>query len=310
MGTLFLFGAGASFGSGACRPNPPPLGRGPDGLFRRLQRVRGTVASTITGDDAQRFEENFEAGMEAFHASNGGRLTLPFMRETAIFLLEHHPLPRNAYVQLLSGIRQRNDAATFASLNYDMLLEDSAAIAGYAGVIYTMSPLPKGTLRVLKPHGSANIIINPDQMRFAGFEFIMNSAACAVDGEAKPLTGREALAYLREPGQSLAPIMALYAPSKLPVIGKTALEQGQRFWADSVKSASRIFLVGVSLQEHDAHIWDPLSGSDASLFVVDPYPDQILEWSKRRRRAAATHLAREFAHEGVERILKVMDQRR
>ncbi len=37
MSSAFLFGAGASFGSGNCYPEPPPLGNGLDGLFKNYR---------------------------------------------------------------------------------------------------------------------------------------------------------------------------------------------------------------------------------------------------------------------------------
>ncbi len=60
LSTLFLFGAGASFGSGPGRPNNPPLGKD---LFTAL--ASDGAAALVPDAVARIFNAKFEVGMGA-----------------------------------------------------------------------------------------------------------------------------------------------------------------------------------------------------------------------------------------------------
>jgi hypothetical protein len=78
MSTVFLFGAGASYGSGDCSPNCPPVG---PHLFPELQRWGG-VASTVGDALRDKFDADFEEGMEEFFRTRPTDTTT-FLREMA-----------------------------------------------------------------------------------------------------------------------------------------------------------------------------------------------------------------------------------
>jgi protoporphyrinogen oxidase len=94
MSTVFLFGAGASYGSGECYPKNPPLG---PGLFAELQRWGG-VAATVDEDLRRTFEGDFEKGMEHFFRTRNSDIT-PFLREMADYFAQFEPGPNNYYGQ-------------------------------------------------------------------------------------------------------------------------------------------------------------------------------------------------------------------
>jgi hypothetical protein len=81
VSSLFLFGAGASFGSGPCAPSAPPLG---SRLFDEL-RAAGGVASEVSEDLAESFRQDFEAGMDRFWSEHNVR-TSELLRDMARYL--------------------------------------------------------------------------------------------------------------------------------------------------------------------------------------------------------------------------------
>src|SRR5690606_33824911 len=103
MSTIFLLGAGASYGSDGCTPYNPPLGNGEDGLFNKLLSENG-VAKYINENDselAEMFMENFEQGMDSFREKYPSKVT-SFHREMARYFIKFIPEQKNLYIKLLN----------------------------------------------------------------------------------------------------------------------------------------------------------------------------------------------------------------
>ena len=148
MATLILLGAGASFGSEPYNDAlTPPLGKD---LFAKLV-ARGGVASRIPDDLKRVFYNDFEEGMAQF-ALRHSRHVQAFQRELALYLESFTPSGTSHYSELLTDTANKN--VIFASLNYDMMLEETATRRGFR---YNYSDIREyGAVRVLKPHGSIN----------------------------------------------------------------------------------------------------------------------------------------------------------
>jgi hypothetical protein len=169
MGTVFLFGAGASYGSCDCTPYCPPLGTK---LFSELQG-RGGVAAEVTGALRDKFENDFERGMEEFFRYRNTETTA-FLREMADYFAQFEPGPKNYYVELARIVAQAKSSVVLATTNYEMLLELAVKRAGY-NIVYDKPPYyPKGGIPVLKLHGSCNFL--PDfqggGLRGIGFDVL------------------------------------------------------------------------------------------------------------------------------------------
>ena len=127
MPALIFFGAGASYGSGDVQPCCPPLGNGSDGLFARLEATAG-LAAQLPEDLKQLFRTDFEKGMARFYEFADGNI-MRFQREMAAYLASFKPGTANEYIKLIRLIGPRR--AIYASLNYDLLFELSAASLGW-----------------------------------------------------------------------------------------------------------------------------------------------------------------------------------
>ena len=125
MSSIFLFGAGASYGSGPCTPRPPPLGTQ---LFAELQAVGG-VAATVDTDLANEFMRDFEAGMDRFRVECNIEV-IKLLRDMARFFAPFEPLPGNSYLELLRVLDGTRKKAVMVTTNYDLLIEHAVVQSG------------------------------------------------------------------------------------------------------------------------------------------------------------------------------------
>ena len=94
-GTVFLFGAGASYGSNI--QGTPPLGAG---LFEELRRFNPDAWGSISGDLATRFRSDFEEGMK----SVAPHALASLQRAMAAYFFDFVPRASSLYVELARRI--------------------------------------------------------------------------------------------------------------------------------------------------------------------------------------------------------------
>ena len=266
MASVILLGAGASFGSGDVSPCAPPLGNGPDGLFTRLVAAGGEAANLPKTLSAH-FRNDFEKGMAEFYEYSDGNI-MRFQREMAAYLAKFNPGPANAYVRLIRAIGARR--AIYASLNYDLLFELSAASLGL-NTRYETEAMGS-EIRLLKLHGSSNFWpdIPVGMLRNCT---IKRSGRADVQAPIRPLNQEETL-FRCENEDSLAPAIAMYAKGKAVKISPDYVEQQQAFWQTSVKDAKHVFIVGVRVNDADAHVWSELAKTKALVTYFGKPPDR------------------------------------
>lgn len=149
MTALFLFGAGASFGSGPCHPHEPPLG---SCLFSALRALGGT-ASRLPDELARIFEKDFELGMSQFRYQYPGYAT-DILRDMAAYFAPFKPLDGNAYIELAQMLATRRERSILSTTNYDLLIEHAIMQSGFE-VSYSAKPDVPSAMTVLKIHGRA-----------------------------------------------------------------------------------------------------------------------------------------------------------
>ena len=263
MRVAILFGAGASFGAGPVAPETPPLGAD---LFGRLcARFPGSWGS-LDPDMERGFRDNgFESGMEVMW--RGGFAQQPLLDMTRYFA-EFRSVEKTAYDRVVAMIEQNADTdhTTFASLNYDCLLEQSLRALG-RGVSYTSKR--NGEPFVLKPHGSCNWIM-PRSVTFTSST--MTNVGTYYEGPLECVWPDEMLAMLDE-GYSMPGAMSLYAPGKPSPVAPTFIAGIRQQWADAVAVADLVVTIGARPFIEDEWVWGPIISRRAWTLLVGDQGD-------------------------------------
>lgn len=276
---LVVLGAGASFGSEVCKTNVPPLG---DQLFKRLEERSG-IASTLSDDIKEIFHSDFESGMaeflgkEIFHA---GR----FQRELALYLSSFTPTAENLYFELLDIFRS---GTTFATLNYDLLLERVVLARGHQ---YRYDVGGSATnVSILKPHGSSNFWPDIPLHNFRGCTIVnLNPEAPDLMAPVRPLPPDEAYERCLL-DDSLSPAMSMYAKGKQVRSCPDFVSNQQLLFKYACERATTIHVIGVKVVPEDDHIWEPIAKSSARLVYFGSSADSHLfnGWRFRSKRKNA-----------------------
>lgn len=267
-----LFGAGASFGSGGCSPYAPPLG---NDLFFKLNEQGGNFSKLNADIKAKFIEHGFETGMASIE--DDSRNITPMQKEMACYLSKFFIKNDNAYARLFNKLRTELSEITIATLNYDLLIEQAITINGH-NVDYNADG--KG-VSLLKPHGSSNFLPQlPLGWNISG-NVIIGGGTYFEGLDTKAVGSHDEVKKWCENSRNsdLSPVLALYQKGKRIVINNELINNIQRKYVDAISQSNLIFVVGVKYVEHDNHIWDSLSSSNAKIVIVDPYPDDTVRWA-------------------------------
>jgi len=298
MSTVFLFGAGASKGSGDCYPENPPLG---SELFDELQR-RGGVASTVDADLRRTFRADFEKGMADFFRARNPDIT-PFLREMADYFAQFEPGPKNYYGQLAKIVAEAKGSVVFATTNYEALIEIAVTQAGYSIAYNKPAQYPKGGIPVLKLHGSCNFLPDFQGGGIRGISFDLTPkpdlpleeiSSSIYDGRVRIASSLAEVRSFCRQEDSVAPALGLYMLGKPVMWCRSFVEYQQDVWRKAIKRAGRIYVIGAGVYEHDDHIWDVLEDAKGQLRYIDPYPEPFLEWCADRGRKSASVIQGSF----------------
>ncbi|EMN6297104.1 hypothetical protein WB514_004612 [Vibrio parahaemolyticus] len=283
----FIFGAGASYGSGRCIPSNPPLGIH---LYSELVKLGGAF-SNLNGEAKKGFEsEGFEAGMAA--VPNNSTIINPLQKELACYLSSFNITQDNAYVRLFNRLRRHMDTINIVTLNYDLLIEQAICSAGlsvdYNGV--------NQGVNVLKPHGSSNFLPQiPQGINIGG----LTAIDCGTFVEGFPTNAAtshaEIKAWCNDPkNQPISPALSLYSKDKRVVVNSELVKQIQKRYVELVSNSKLLVLVGIKYIPHDEHIWSSLEQSESPIIVVDPYPEDTIKWAASRDKKNISVIQRGF----------------
>ncbi|CAK3383265.1 hypothetical protein EDB51_12194 [Vibrio crassostreae] len=269
-----IFGAGASYGSGRCIPDNPPLGMT---LYDELTSLNGAF-SRLNGEIKEVFEEQgFEHGMAKI--PNHSEVINQLQKELACYLSSFSITNENAYVRLFNRLKWQLDHINIVTLNYDILIEQALNIKGF-NVDYNGS---NNGVNVLKPHGSSNFLPHlPNDFNINGFTAI----DCNVFVEGLPtravFSHADIKSWCNDPkNKDLSPSLSLYNKDKRVVINSDLIKHIQDRYVKIISDSDLIVLVGIKYIPHDEHIWHPLESIDSPIVVVDPYPSDISNWATR-----------------------------
>lgn len=92
-------------------------------------------------------------------------------------------------------------------------------------------------------------------------------------------TSQEVVQWCNDPRNSdLSPALSMYEKGKRVVVNSSLIDNIQKQYSTVVADSKLIVLVGIKYIEHDIHIWQALEESGANLLIVDPYPQDTINW--------------------------------
>lgn len=289
MSSLFIFGAGASSGSGPCTPRPPPLG---SELFGALRAVGGAAAEV--SDDLAEIFRDFEAGMDRFWVDHNTR-TAELLRDMARFFAPFEPLDGNLYIRLISALGGTRKKAVFATTNYDLLIEHAIIKSGLL-ITYGGLPTAPRNIPVLKIHGSCNFLpdIAPRQISGVRFDLSQSPGSSILGARVRVAQSTREILNFCANEDSIAPALAMYHPSKRVLFCSDFVNAQQEAFQSAIRSASRIYIIGLRVHLVDVHIWKPLAASKGRVYYVGREPGEFLNWANANNRKTAFDLGSSF----------------
>jgi hypothetical protein len=295
---MILFGAGASAYSGSVEPHAPPLG---NDLFDSLVAFDPFFAAIPAGL-ADRFRKNFEEGMEAYRTRVD---LLTFLQRMSLYFLRFSILNhnRNFYSKLLYLTGRLKNNYVFATLNYDLLLDQALL---HRGLISNWAE----TEKIVKLHGSPNYVI--DEVIAAGLRsnVIVSShrTAARVGAPTRVVDPDTARRHCQR--YDVAPAISAYAIGKKVFYGDERVLHQQKLFIEHLETISSIAVIGVNLNENDTHIWGPLANTKAKIGIVNPDLAQYERWASARGiivRQLCQKVGDIFAPSNTEDFIKFLD---
>jgi hypothetical protein len=245
------------------------------------------------------FRDDFEMAMETlWHESS--QVVPSLMQQMAAYFNEFSPGASGThYGSLVDALRDAGRLAEtlFSSLNYENILEFEFVMR--RGVQLTADFPPRdGWAAVAKLHGSCNYVPDGIEMsREAEFTSEVDFPMMKVlsnQGETRE--------WMFSPTNGLPPAMCLYMKGKPIQVGREVIEAIRKQWSAVVADATTVVIVGVRPNPEDAHIWDAIAKTPASVCYVG---DQTIfsEWAEDYRDGRPTWLLGERFDDALENII-------
>ena len=261
---VVLFGAGASNGSPAVLPVPPPLG---NHLYDVLAKEFPDSWGGVSDEFRLKFEDHFETGMGALWdmypaAISSLRPGAPsphrLMQDMARLFMSYHLAPggHDLYTRFMIELwnASKGKDTCLSTLNYEHLAEQAMVKLG-------LKP------QILRPHGGCRLWPRCAG-RFLGSGRAVGQGMHYVSSRIRLLPCNAIQRQLNEPGQSLYPCMAMYLEGKGTQMGQRYLWRAQDRFARRVLSANTVTLIGVRPWPPDTHIWQSIFETKATVLYV------------------------------------------
>jgi hypothetical protein len=265
MSAVFLFGAGASFGSDT--QNTPPLGAD---LFKALASFDPNGWGALPASLQSLLDEDFERGMRSLPPHD----MAPLQRKMASFFYTFSPSRNNLYVNLSKRIRDNKWRGALCTLNYDRLLEQSLLHAGIQPFVGDRPAHPH-IVELCLPHGCCHIFCDSVSASAGGVTF--DALNVKLDGPVSVVADAKAHLH-RLQTDAFPPVMSYFEPDKRTTAGVSFIAGQRARWDSLARNASKIIIVGVRIREHDKHIWEPITASAATVIYCGG-PDDINDFN-------------------------------
>lgn len=275
---LFLFGAGASYGSTAA--GGPPMG---SELFQALRQFNPTGWGQLPDDLASLFRGDFERGMARLAETNSHAMPI-LQRAMAAFFFNFVPTTSSLYVRLAQRVQDHHWRGALATLNYERLLELSLLHVGIQPVVGQAAGV--GQVELSLPHGCCHLFCEGVRASSVGVSF--SGVGVTFDGPAVAISDPQEF-QRRINGDAVPPIMSYFEPQKTTSAGASFIQNQRDRWAKLTSQADTIAIVGVKVRPRDSHIWLPMANSGARVVYCagSPAGDEFRTWAATSRRGKA-----------------------
>ena len=223
--------------------------------------------------------------------------TSELLRDMARFFAVFEPGEGNLYMALIAALGGTSKKAVFATTNYDLLIEHAIVRSGLL-ISYGGLPVAPRNIPVLKIHGSCNFLPDMGAGGIRGIGFDLSKAgemSGVLDAPIRVARSAQEILDFCATEDAIAPALAMYHPSKRVLYCGSFVKSQLDAFLSSVRSASRIYVIGLRVHTIDDHIWKPLASAKSPLFYVGREPDQFLRWAGTHRRRSAFSIATSFS---------------
>ncbi len=251
---LFIFGAGASYGSDEKKSLLPPLAKD---LFACLSNEYWDIANNKKAMLLKPlFEEDFEKGFEALGQEDPYFLSV-FQRRMADFFFKFKPTSNNLYYKLAKALSNSKAEVSFATLNYERLLELS--LGQFFQPVSNLLP-NENQVEICYPHGCSHLFVEG----ISAGNGVMYGKGVIFEGSIIGVVNEKE--HKRKiQNEAISPVMSYFESSKYTPSGLNYIVRQRDRLKELVMKAEKIAIIGIRIREHDLHIWEPLSSTNAKI---------------------------------------------
>lgn len=301
-GYVFLFGAGASFGSDGRHlfesGELPPLGKDlfgkltSDDNLRTWSRLPKKVKSLF---DSKTFEEAMDY-LDATHewAQESFQRDLDLFR----YFCRFSPQTSNLYWKLARlvsrKLKDKSWLGAIVTLNYDRLLEESLMrnqiFTVVKGVTFYDDDLPplndNQLIEVCYPHGACQFFLGQNWFQGEGNVVFGPEARAEQRAGVNHILKKQNIPIACD--QKQIPMICRYQASKRPSVKNYFIDLQQKRTEEIFQTAKSITIVGASCSyKTDHHIWDALAKTEATIHYLAPSPESknlFREWAEKENK--------------------------
>jgi len=169
----------------------------------------------------------------------------------------------NHYVDLFQKLSQANIDFVYSTLNYDCIAELAASKIGLS-VNYNTDNMSSGQFNILKLHGSCNFLLQGITGKLGSMSFGVGSGM--IDGSIEIVQPN--LVQQTVQNRPAGPCMSFYMKNKPTAVGSKTIQAIQKKWREVIENSDVLVIIGTNVSKEDAHIWDPISKSEADIAFV------------------------------------------
>ncbi len=261
MRYAFLTGAGASYGAGKLAPKPPPLG---SDLYKELATRFPRSWGNLPWQYAGVLRRDFESGMQQIW-DRRLELVQELMIDMACYFSKFDPPndKSDCYSRLVAAIAQGKlmERLAVATLNYECVLDVAASRAGLK-IAYSAAPPPKDNLMIWKLHGACNLL--PATQVYN----VTIAAKSIFDGPVESVDLPMIRKRYQLEGLAVPPVMCVYMAGKPTQTVPRFLIQVRQQWAEWVKEADVVAVIGARPNLIETYVWRPILDCQAEIWYV------------------------------------------